>query len=65
MGNRLRKAMQNVKASRQGGIKPNPKFILRQAQDDGLKMLKNKIMVSLSNRGFWTLTFIWHLDFVI
>jgi len=28
------------------------KFILRQAQDDGLKMLKNRIMVSLSNHWF-------------
>jgi hypothetical protein len=26
-------------------VKSNPKFILRHAQDDGLEMLKNEIMV--------------------
>jgi hypothetical protein len=42
-----------------------PKLILRQAQDDGLKMLKNEIMVRPRRELSRTLVQPWILEFDI
>jgi hypothetical protein len=46
-------------------VKSNPKLILRQAQDDGLKMLKNEIMVRPRRELSRTLVEPWILELEI